>query len=290
MFFEVAAIGTLTDEYQVCILSQLAELPVSRGNELQVLLDADPSNIDELSQSLLIFNSVFFPVAGRAVTGMKTIDVDPTVEKENLSFPETAFVKEFGSGSRWDDHFVDCMIERHHVLPRECFKADVPCVILDILGNVGVVRRRSFDLKCFRRQQCRKPHRSGGADLDLRCAFFLQIPEEFEKRRKANLKSVVFGKVQIGDGGEYFEPARVDKSSNLRFGAVLPLLFPTQASDHREFNTAPHGFSNHSFDADRHSIHFEERIRQQCDPAGLGKLKRFANVTCNQAVRRLLKK
>src|SRR5215831_2070599 len=136
MFFEVAAIGTLTDEYQVCILSQLADLPVGRGDELQVLLDADPSNIDELSETLLIFNSVFFPVAGRAVTGMKTIDVDPTVQEENLSFPETAFVKEFGSGSRWDDHFVDSKIARVHVLPRVRCKPHVPRIVFYTLSIV----------------------------------------------------------------------------------------------------------------------------------------------------------
>src|SRR5262249_404114 len=167
----------LTDKYQVCILSYLAKLPVGGGHELKVLFDANPSNVNKLSEALLIFDSVFFPIAGCAVAGMKAFDVDPTIEEKNLPLPQTAFMKELGCGSRWDNYFVDRVIERHHVLPCERFKADVPRVVLDVLGNVGVIRRRGFDLKCLRRKQCRNPHGSRRANLDLRRAFFLKIPE-----------------------------------------------------------------------------------------------------------------
>src|SRR5262249_25024683 len=122
------------------------------SDELKVLFDADPSDVDKLNETVLIFDSVFSPIAGSAVAGMKALHVDPTIEEENLSFPQTTFVQELGSGSRWYDHFVDRVIEHHHVLPCKCFEADVPRVVLDILGNVGVIRRRRFDLKCLRRQ------------------------------------------------------------------------------------------------------------------------------------------
>src|SRR5262249_26746973 len=166
----------LTDKYQVCVRCSIAKLPVSGRNELKVLFDAYPSNVNELGETVLIFDSVFFPISGSTVAGMKAVDVYPTVEQKDLPFPKATFMKQLGGGSRWNDHFVNPVIEHHHVLPCERFKADVPRVVLDILWNVGVIRRRCFNLKCLCRQQSRKPNRSWGADLHFRGAFFLEIP------------------------------------------------------------------------------------------------------------------
>ena len=99
-------------------------------------------------------------------------------------------------------------------------------VVLHILGNVGVIRRRGFNLKRLRRQQPGQPDCSRRADLHLREAFFLKILEQLEKRRKANLKSVVLREIEVGDRGEYLEPARLDESPNLRFASNISAALP----------------------------------------------------------------
>src|SRR5262245_58001633 len=136
----------------MCVLSRLAKLPVSRGNKLKVLFDTDPSEVDKLCESVLIFDSVFFPILCSAVAWMKALDVDPTVEEKDFPFPQTAFVKQLSRGSRWNNHFVDGVIERHHVLPCQSFQTDVPRVVLDIFRNVCVICRRGFNLKCLSSQ------------------------------------------------------------------------------------------------------------------------------------------
>src|SRR5262245_34408922 len=99
------------------VVSGLAKPPISRGDELKAFFDTDSTNVNKLHQTFFILDSVLFPITGCPVGGMKAIDVDPAVEEENLPLAQAAFVKELGGGSRWYDHFVDCVIKHHHVLP-----------------------------------------------------------------------------------------------------------------------------------------------------------------------------
>ena len=157
------------------------------------------------------------------------------------------------------------MIEEDHVLPGERFKADVPGVVLDVLRNAGVVGGGGFNLQRLRRQESGKPDRSRRADLHLGEAFFLKVLEQFEKWGKANLKTVVFRKIKVGDRGEYLESAGLDKLPHLRFGTIFLLLLRTQAGDHRKLNVAPHCFPNHAFDTAGDAVDLEERVGQQSD-------------------------
>src|SRR5262249_40611593 len=100
------------------------------------------------------------------------------------------------------------------------------------------------------RQQSCKSYCSRSADLNLCDAFLLKILEQFKQWRKPNLKAVILRKVEVGNRCEDLEPARLDKTSDLRIRAVFALFFLTQARDYREFNVAPNCFANHAFDAD----------------------------------------
>src|SRR5262245_66019737 len=100
---------------------------------------------------------------------MKATDVYPAIEEAELSFPQAAFVKELGSGSRWDNHFVDGVIEHHHVLPCERFKADVSRIVFDILGDIGVISCSRFDLMFIWLKEFRKPTRSSRHILHRIC-------------------------------------------------------------------------------------------------------------------------
>src|SRR5262245_418290 len=106
------------------------------------------------------------------------------------------------------------MIEKHHVLPCQRFKTDVPGVVLDIFRNVSVIRSGRFDLKSLSRQKPGEPDRSRRADLHLGKPFFLEISQQLEKRGKANLESVVLREINVGDGGEYLQASRLDETTD----------------------------------------------------------------------------
>src|SRR5262249_31741743 len=150
---------------QVSVGPVFAKLPVSRCDELKVLFNSEPADVDELHKILFVCNSVLSPIAGHPMPRMEALDVNPTIKKENLAFSQSALMKQFGSGARWHNHLIDGMVEKHHVLPRQRFQTDVPCVVLYIFRNVGVIGRRRFDLKRFCSEQTGKSDRSGSADL-----------------------------------------------------------------------------------------------------------------------------
>src|SRR5262249_724519 len=288
--FEFLTIGSLTDEYQVSVGPVFAKPPVSRCDELKVLFNSEPSDVDELHKILFVCNSVLSPIAGHPIARMEALDVHPTVKKENLTFSKPALMKQFGSGSRGHNHLIDCMIEKHHVLPRECFQTDVPCVVLHIFRNVGVICRRRFDLKRLCCEQTGKSDSSRSADLYLRETAFLEILQQLEQRRKVDVKSVVLRKIHIGNRGEYLEAARIDEFADTWVGTVFTLFFRAKARDDREPDVAPYRLVDHAFDAHGHTVDFEKRIRQQSDFSGLLELEGFTNFTGHKAIRRLLEK
>src|SRR5262245_22980200 len=176
------------------------------------------------------------------------------------------------------------MIEEHHVLPGECLQTDVAGVVLHIFGNVRVICRSGFDLKRLRCQQSRQPYNSRGADLHFGEALFLDVLQQFQKWRKANLKPVIFREIEISNCREYFEPTRFDELPDVWLRAISPLLLRAKAGNDREVDTAPRGFGNHAFYRYGNAVDFKKRVGQQCKFSRLSKSKRFTDIAGDKAV------
>ena len=270
------------------VRARLAERQVGVRDLLQVLLDADATHVDELDDRVLVVDAEPLPEPCRPVSRVEAVDVDPAVEDEKLPVPEPALVKETRDELGRNEHLVDGVVKGDHVLPRERLEADVAGVVLDVFGDAGVVRGRRLDLQRLGGEQGGEPDDARRADLDLREARLLQIPEQVEERRDPDLEAVVLRKVQLGDRREELEPARRDEAADLRIAEVLLAFVRAQASHHREIEVAANGLADHAPDRGGHAVDVEEGVGDEHDPLALRETEGLAHVPHDEAVGALL--
>ena len=224
------------------------------------------------------------------VSRVEAVDVDPAVEDEKLPVPEPSLVKEARDELRRNEHLVHGVVKGDHVLPRERLEADVAGVVLDVFGNAGVVSGRRLDLQRLGGEQGGEPDDAWRADLDLREARLLQIPEQVEKRRDPDLEAVVLRKVQLGDRREELEPARRDEAADLRIAKVLLAFVRAEARHHREIEVAANGLADHAPDRGGHAVDVEEGVGDEHHSLALRETEGLANVAHDEAVGALLEK
>ena len=165
-----------------------------------------------------------FQNPGVRFSRVEAVDVDPAVEDEELAVAQAPLVKKPRDELRRNEHLVDRVIERDHVLPRERLEADVARVVLDVFRDARVVRGRGLDLQRLGREQRGEPEDAGRADLHLGEPRLLHVPEEVEERREADLQHVVLGEVELRDGSEQLQPAGGDVAADLGIAEVLLAL------------------------------------------------------------------